>query len=309
MRENEQVDMNRKAEMEELKKEYQNIKAPADGIEKIESAIRRAKMDKKREQRKKVIRNCGIGVAAALVLVALPNTSSTVAYAMSNIPVLGKLVEVVTFRDYTYEDERNSANIETPELAVNPTEFAESTETEIKETLEKTTDEINAEIQAITDKIVAEFEEGLEAEENHQVMEVKHEVINTTQDYFTLKLVVYQSAGSGMEWNYFYTIDLKTGERMALKDLFKEGADFITPISENIIEQMKAQMAADESLTYWLESEVEEWNFKQITEDASFYINEAGNIVINFNEGDVAPMYMGVREFEIPNDVTADIRK
>lgn len=264
-------------------------------------------MDKKRAARKKTIRNWGIGVAAALVFVALPNTNATVAYAMSNIPVLGKLVEVVTFRDYKYEDERNNADIETPELKVNPTELAENTE--VQENIEKSTGEINAEIQEITDKLVAEFEEGLKNQDGYQTMEVKSEVINTTADYFTLKLNVFQAAGSGAEWNYFYTVDLKTGERMALKDLFTEGADFITPISENIKEQMRAQMEADESKTYWLDSEMEEWNFKAITEDTSFYVNENGNVVISFNEGDVAPMYMGVVEFEIPNDVIASIRK
>lgn len=301
--------MNRKAELEKLKKEYENVEAPKEGIERIESAVRRAKMDKKRETRKKVIRNWGIGVAAALVIVALPNTNANVAYAMSSIPVLGKLVDVVTFRDYKYEDERNSADIETPELAVNTTELIENADSEVKENIQKTTDEINAEIQTMTDKIVAEFEDGLKDKEGYQSMMVKHEVINTTADYFTLKLVVYQGAGSGTEWNYFYTINLATGERMALKDLFKEGADFVTPISENIKEQMKAQMEADDSVVYWLDGEIEEWNFKAISEDASFYVNENGNIVINFNEGDVAPMYMGVVEFEIPADVVAGIRK
>lgn len=73
---------------------------------------------------------------------------------------------------------------------------------------------------------------------------------------------------------------------------------------------MRAQMAADENKMYWLENgEVPEWNFKSITDDTSFYVNENGNIVISFNEGDVAPMYMGVVTFEIPTTVVADIRK
>ena len=110
--------------------------------------------------------------------------------------------------------------------------------------------------------------------------------------------------------NYYYTIDLNTGERLQLKDLFKEGADYITPISENIKEQMREQMASDENKMYWLDdAEVEEWNFKQITDDTAFYLNEKGNIVISFDEGDVAPMYMGVVTFEIPEDVVKDIRK
>ncbi len=57
--------------------------------------------------------------------------------------------------------------------------------------------------------------------EGYQDIMIKHEVINTTDDYFTLKLMCYQAAGSGYEMDYYYTIDLKTGERLALKDLLK----------------------------------------------------------------------------------------
>ena len=144
--------------------------------------------------------------------------------------------------------------------------------------------------------------------QGYQQIGVKSEVINTTEDYFTLKLICYMASGSGTEWNYYYTIDLNTGERLQLKDIFTEGADYITPISENIKTQMQEQMDADENVYYWLHDEFEEWNFKSIKEDQSFYLDEEGNIVINFNEGDVAPMYMGVVEFKIPEEVISDIR-
>ena len=170
-------------------------------------------------------------------------------------------------------------------------------------------DEINAEIQRISETFVKEFEENLQYERGYQDVIVKSEVISTTQDYFTLKLICYQGAGSGSEWNYYYTIDLDTGERLQLKDLFKEGADYITLISENIKTQMREQMAADDRKYYWIDDEMEELNFKQITDETAFYINEQGNIVMSFNEGDVAPMYMGVVTFEIPEEVVSGIRK
>lgn len=312
--------------MQELKQAYSEPEMSGEQLARMKERMEEAKMEKrnkkKENQNKKnhVIRNAAAAAAAvAVVFVALPNTSESVAYAMSNIPVVGKLVEAVTFRDYKYESERNNADIEVPELAVNETalpgteQIAEGTEqatdSEVQENLKKTTDEINAEIQKITDEIVAEFEENLEFEGGYQNVMVKHEVLSTTENYFTLKLICYQGSGSGAEWDYFYTIDLETGERLALKDLFADGADYITPISENIKEQMQEQMDADENVYYWLNDEIEEWNFEKITDETSFYLNEDGNIVISFNEGDVAPMYMGCVEFVIPNDVTEGIRK
>ena len=69
-------------------------------------------------------------------------------------------------------------------------------------------------------------------------------------------------------------------------------------------------MDEDENVYYWLDDkEVEEWNFEEIPEDVSFYVNENNELVICFNEGDVAPMYMGTVEFVISNEVLGEIRK
>ena len=179
----------------------------------------------------------------------------------------------------------------------------------VQENLKKTTEEINAEIRKITDQIITEFEENAKNKEGYQDIMISHEILATSENYFTLKLICYQASGSGAEWDYFYTIDLKTGQRLALADLFTEGADYITPISDSIKEQMQARMDADENVHYWLNDEIEEWNFKQITDETSFYLNADNNIVISFNEGDVAPMYMGCVEFEIPGEVVEGIRK
>ena len=100
-----------------------------------------------------------------------------------------------------------------PELQVGDKQSDSAT----KQKLEQTTEEINAEISRITDQLVAEFEENLAYDYGYQDVVVDSEVLATTEDYFTLKLNCYQGAGSGYAWNYYYTIDLKTGERLKLK--------------------------------------------------------------------------------------------
>ena len=60
-------------------------------------------------------------------------------------------------------------------------------------------------------------------------------------------------------------------------------------------------------LYYWVDDENDGLNFKELSENATFYINKDNNLVIVFDEGEVAPMYMGVCEFVIPSDVTSEI--
>ena len=315
--------MNKK--MDELKNNYMEKEMSPKQVEAMKAAMEKAKADQAKNNKVVVYRRCMAAAAGfAMAFVILPNTSATVAHAMSKIPVLGNLVEVVTFRDYQYEDDRNLANVNVPELALAPQE--DSTEEMVtkdlagealmeedsmqakEETLEKSMEEINEEIQAITEPFIEEFKANLQNEQGYQEIMIEIEVVNTTQNYYTLKLICYTAQASGTEWNYYFTIDLATGERLLLKDIFADGADYVTPISENIKEQMKEQMAADENVYYWLCDEMDEFNFKAINEEQSFYINQEGNVVISFNEGDVAPMYMGVVEFTIPSEVLSDIR-
>ena len=294
-----------KEDLSPYREKYQSTVMSDEGIDKMKAKIDQAKRANSISRRNLSRIRWTAAVAACLTVLILPNTSSKVAYAMEQIPVIGGLVSVITFRDYKYDSDRNNADIEVPNVVVDD----ELVSADNADTIKKTTEEINTEIEEITDELIKEFETYAEDELGYQDVMVKSEVLKTTPDYFTLKLICYEGAGSGYEWNYFYTIDLKTGKRLALKDIFVDGADYITPISENIKTQMQKQMDADENVHYWLNDEFEEWNFKSITDETSFYLDEKGDLVICFNEGDVAPMYMGTVSFTIPSNVIKDIRK
>ncbi len=292
-------------QLELWKEEYHKPKMTKEQVEHLCQSVKNAKTGEQKGMRKASMLRFAVAAAACITaFVAVPNLSATAAYAMGKIPVIGSLVRVVTFCDYQYDTDRNMADISVPELELD----AKATESDTQNNITKTTDEINTEIKEITSRIIKEFKDGLKDEKGYQDVVIYSEVLATTEDYFTLKLICYQGAGSGAEQDYYYTIDLKTGERLHLKDLFKEGSDYITPISKNIKAQMREQMKKDENVYYWLEDEIKGLNFKAITDKTSFYLNENNEVVIAFNEGDVAPMYMGCVEFVISSDVLTDIR-
>lgn len=68
-------------------------------------------------------------------------------------------------------------------------------------------------------------------------------------------------------------------------------------------------MEQDESKSYWLDSDLEEFNIETIADDVDFYLNDSGKLTIVFDEYEVASGYMGVVSFEIPADVVRDIMK
>ncbi len=128
--------------------------------------------------------------------------------------------------------------------------------------------------------------------------------------YFTLKLSIFQVAGSGAQSYKFYTIDKQTGKQVQLKDLFAEGSSYNEVLSENIREQMRERMAEDENLIYWVDDEeIPEWNFHELKEDQNFYFDEDGNLVVVFDEYEVAPGYMGAQEFTVDQKVYKGLLK
>ncbi len=198
-------------ELRTLKKEYLRPRMSEEQLEGLKMKMQEADMENRRERSK--MRGIRFTVTAAALLAAfviLPNTSASVAHAMERIPLIGRMVEIVTFRDYEYEGERHSADIEVPEIKLDE----ELENSDAQEKLEPTADEINGEIREITEKLIKEFETYLEDEQGYQDIVVTSEVLATTPEYFTLKLLCYQGAGSGTQWNYYYTIDLTTGERL-----------------------------------------------------------------------------------------------
>lgn len=312
--------------IEDLKKEYKEIRMSEAQVDAFKQSIEKAKKDNRKRNSLRVCKNAGTIAAAVLItFIILPNTSAGVAHAMEQIPFIGNVVKVVTFRDYKYDGGTQIADINAPNLEVEETglSLAQTTDEEGNAvydgeteealpntfSLKESTSEINAEIDALTTQIIEEFESDVRLETGVKEVIVSHETVVTPEQYFTLKLTHYEGAADGVENVYYYTIDLTTGERIALADLFVEEADYVSVISEEIKRQMREQMSVDSNVVYWIDEEIETLNFKEITEETQFYINADNKIVISFNEGDVAPMYMGVATFEISEDVLEGIRQ
>lgn len=293
------------SKIDELRNEYESVSMSKEAYEKMRERMEMAKQEKNKQinfAEKKVNMKGFKWVVAAAVCAALilPNTSPVIANAMENIPVVGGFFRLVTVRHFDYEDDKKTADINVPEVVID-SEKQENTDVAVNEKTQATVDNINNEIQALADKYIKEFEENAK-NNGYEEVKVKSEIVNTTDKYFTLKLTYVYTAADGYEENHYYTIDLGTGKRVKLADIYTNQENYIAKLQENIEKQMREQMAADEMIHYWLDDEdmtEQDFDLKELIKNAECYINNEGNTVICFNQGDVAPMYMGVVEFEI----------
>lgn len=322
--------MNEQEQLKQLKEEYENMTIPEAGRERLKAGIDRARMEKKRAEHARRRSAWTAVAAAAVVMIALPNTNMQIAHAMENIPLLGGFFRLVTVRQYNYSDENHDAEVELAQItygedagegasvgevaaapkgtAVGSVEGA-GQEDAVANLSEDGMKEINQDMEATVEELIRQFEDTL-SEEGYHGLHVTQEVVTDNAQYYTVKLSVLETEASGYEHNQFYTITKQTGNVVTLEDLFAEGSDYISAISENIKTQMKEQMAADEGVIYFLDNDdMPEFNFQGITEQTNFYFNERGELVIAFDEYEVAPGSMGAPEFVIPQEVTAAILK
>ena len=285
--------------MEKWKKEYEEIKVPENLREKIEMSVHRAQKEKRR-RRRRLYRTAGSMAAMLAVVLILPNTSREAAAAMQQIPLLGSFFRVVTVREYQVEEDHYIADVEVPEVVP---EAREGSSKETAREAQQSADAINFDIQEATDALISQFQAEMEASgEGYHSLDISSTVLTDDDRWFSLELVMFEASGSGYERHRHYTIDKTSGKQPSLEDFY--GEDYVDVISEEVKEQMRSQMEADESIVYWLDDpDMADGNFSRIAEDQDFYINGDGHVVICFNEYDVAPGYMGCVEFVLEDTV------
>lgn len=107
-------------------------------------------------------------------------------------------------------------------------------------------------------------------------------------------------ASTGIQ-KLYYNINLETGEDLTLKDLL--GDNYKELVNKSVQSQIEQRMKDDENQIFFGFTQDEKdmgiKGFESIKDDQTFYINKDGNVVITFEQFEIAPGYMGVPEFEI----------
>lgn len=284
--------------LEHCKQEYREMKASPELKNKIEKEMRRLNMLKRR-------RNFATA-AACFTLVAAGsitslNVSPAFASTVSEIPGLQNVVKVLTLHKYEMAENGMEAQVITPKIeGLIDKALQERLNTDFKE--------YSNTIIAAFEKEMKEMKENFPGEDTHFSIESDYVVKTDTKDILSLDVYMTSIQASASTVHKYYTIDKKTNTLLTLPSLFKENADYIAPISQYLTKEMERQNKAGENF-YWIDSEMEEDNFKAIKPEQNFYINKDGNVVICFDEYEVGPGSSGSPEFVIPANIVKGILK
>ena len=286
--------------LHQLKNEYKNVPIPAELDFVVKKALKDAGLNPMNKKKNfKGIKIGAASVAAALVALTVGvNASPVFAATLSKVPVVGSIVKVLTFREYTVKEDTFDTNIKVP--AIQGLE---------NKTLEKSLNEKYLEEgKKLYEQFNTDMEELKKNGGGHLGIDSGYEIKTDNDRILSIGRYTVNIVGSSSTKMKYDTIDKKRQILITLPSLFKDNR-YVDLISENIKKQMLEQNKADSNKFYWvagIEQEGAMPLFERISEEQSFYINLDGKLVISFDKYEVAPGYMGVVEFVIPTEILSD---
>lgn len=289
--------------LEKMKERYDHILIPEELNMRVQREIQKSRKQQEGKRKsggshrfKKVIRSIGAAAAAVCILFAAAlNTSPAFAKEAEQLPVIGGLARVLTFRSYEAQKDDIAVSAEIPTIEM------------IAEATGITVDEINQEILARCSQYADEavlraesyrtafLETGGTLEEwaAHNIkITVDYEIKQQSSDYLSFVVRGFENWTNAYNESMYYNLDLSTGEIVTLKDML--GDDYVELANRSIREQIAERQKSGE--TFFT---AEQGGFTGISEDIKFYINENNRPVIVFERYTIAPGSSGEIEFEI----------
>lgn len=281
--------------IDKLKENYNNIEIPKELDDVINDAFNESENKKLENNKKDWRRNMkkwyASAAAVGLIIVSV-NASSTFAKSLENIPVIGNIIKVVNFNNYRIDKDGMDVSISLPEVS------SDSKDLEYK--LNKEFEKEGKEAYKKYEAEVAELEK--EGKTTHKSAEMWTESI--AENDKTLSVAIYntETEASAATSRKIYNIDKKDKTILTLEGMFGNN-DYVNVLSKNILSQMKERTKKDSNDVYFVD------NTFKIKKDQPFYINDKGELVICFDEYEVAPGSAGLVEFVIPSNVVSKLMK
>lgn len=298
------------SKLEIMKERYDNIVIPEELNVRVQQEIQKSRKQQKENGRagsshrfRKVIHSMEAMAAAACVLfTAALNTSPVFAKEAGELPVIGGLARVLTFRSYETEKDDIAVSVEIPTIEM----IAEDTGIKVdeinQEILDRCSQYAEEAVKRAEEYRTAFLETGGTTEEwaEHDIrVTVSYEIKQQNSDYLSFVVRGSENWTNANSESKYYNLDLNTGKFVTLKDML--GDKYVELANRSIREQIAERQRAGEIFFT-----AEEGGFTGISEDVKFYINKNNSPVIVFDKYKIAPGSSGEIEFEITGENTAE---
>ena len=284
--------------LKKCKKIYDSIEIPKELDYVVNRAIHQEEVKKKSNITVYMKWITATAATTFSLFVILLNTNATFAKSMEEIPVISSIAKVFTVREY--KEETNTELIEVRVPAIQNTgnsDLENRVNNEISKKVNELLDEAKNRAKEYQEAIV---ETGGNLDDyGPMLIEINYEI--TYQDNNLISFIITKSENmfSAYTEQYFYNINIQNGKELNLKEVL--GDNYKQIVDKEVKKQIKERKKADKNNIYFAE---DEGGFSGIeNEYQDFYIDENKKVTIVFQKYEIAPGYMGIQSFEIPNNI------
>lgn len=289
--------------LKELKERYEQIPIPDALSIRVQQEImasQKQQMEKeKRSHRywfRQTIRSMGTAAAAIAILFTLAlNTMPAFAMEAAELPGIGGLARVLTFRSYETEQDDITMSVEIPSIEM----IEEDTGIDVAEINQEILNRCNQYAEEALSRAeayrTAFLGTGGTLEEwaKHKIrITVGYEIKHQDDAYLSFVVRGNENWSNANQKARYYNLDLRTGAYVTLEDLL--GDDYEALANEAIRKQIREREETGEA--FFAE---DAGGFTGISENTNFYINAKHNPVIVFEKYEIANGAAGEIEFEI----------
>ena len=275
------------------KTKYDEIEIPQELSSVVYDAIETGLKSKTKKYN--VINRFGVIAAGLIAIFIIPlNLNQAYAETLYQIPIIGEISKMFTFREYHFEDDIQYVDVKIPQFS---NEGKTDLEKRVNEEIVKTiNEEVENSKQRAKEYYDAFIETGGKPEEfMKREIEVNYEIKCASDKYVSFVINKWETWANAYCQQYFYNLDMETGRELTLKDLL--GNDYKEIVMKSI----------NNTIANWSEEQkfylFEEVNIADlINENTKFYLNDQQQVVIVFGKYEIAAGAAGIIEFPITNE-------
>lgn len=272
---------------------YEAVEIPEVLDSAVDTAIQIAAFEPRAARSGRAARLAALTAAClCIAFVVAVNASPVLALGLYDLPVIGNVAKVFTFREYEEVEEANLVLVRMPALAdTGNTALEDRINYEIRIKMTEALEEAKTRAREYRQ---AFLETGGKASDFIPIeIQLDYEIKCNNEQIVSFVITKSEAGANYYQEQFFYNIDLETGRELTLRDLY--GQDYVEQISESVRHQIEQREASDPDQMFYDNEEA----FTAIQPDQAFYINEDEQAVVVFEKYEIAPGYMGVQEFQL----------
>lgn len=287
-----------KKEFAEAKKIYKNIDIPEELSKIVDLEIHKHNYigNVPNKYKRNWMKYSLIGVAASFVfIITAVNSSEVFAKSMSEIPLIGKVVDILTVRSYEETTIESTLEVNIPAID-SKDEISRKVNQIIEEKIRNYVKEAKERVGEYKEAFLATGGTEEEFEKHNIEIKVDYDVKYQGNDMVSFLIYGTESWNSANYVMEYYTVSLSKNKVLTLEDVL--GRDYVKIVNESIVDEMSRRMKENENYIYF---DTQQGGFTTVKDTTKFYLNSKGEVVVVFDKYEVAPGFMGLQEFIIEN--------